>query len=234
MTRTWGRRRIILLTLAAFVFGGGAGGYAYHRHAQQSSRVKAANCLRQIALAGMMYASTQPATTQPAQGEAAWNLLKEGGHVVLLRHAATTPGTGDPPNFRLGDRSTQRNLSDAGREQAKQTGQDFQKHGVRVDRVLSSQYCRCLDTAGLAFGRTKEEPALNSALEDAAERKKQTEAARKLITTTPGSDNVVLVTHSTNVYELTGIEVEKGEMLVLKPAPSEKGGFKVVGRIGGK
>src|SRR5688500_7907750 len=122
MTPVWKRRRVVLLALAGFVLAGSAAGYAYHRHAERSRPVRALSCMRPGLLAAMAHGATHPAT-QPAdgdlkQGEAAWTLLKAGGQVVLMRHAATTPGSGDPAGFRLGDRSTQRNLSDAGREQA--------------------------------------------------------------------------------------------------------------------
>jgi phosphohistidine phosphatase SixA len=193
--------------------------------------------MRSIALAAVMYAAAHP-STQPAegdlkQGEAAWALLKEGGQVVLMRHAATTPGSGDPANFRLGDRSTQRNLSDAGRAQAARVGEAFRGRGVPVDRVLSSQYSRCLDTANIAFGRAEQEAALNAAAEDPAKRREQTDAARKLIRPPPGG-NLVLVTHSTNVLELTGLTVEPGEMLILTPEPSSVSGFSISARLRGE
>ena len=228
---------MVLLLLTGFVLAGGAGGYAYHRHAERSRSVRALSCLRSVALAAGMYAAAHP-STQPAdghlkQGEAAWDLLKAGGQVVLMRHAATAPGSGDPAHFRLGDRSTQRNLSDAGRAQAARTGEAFRARGVRVDRVLSSQYSRCLDTANLAFGRAEEDAALNAAPEDPAKRREQTDAARKLIRPTPGG-NLVLVTHSTNVHELTGLTVEPGEMLILTPDPSSLPKFRVSARLRGE
>ena len=81
-----------------------------------------------------------------------WTLLKEGGHVVLVRHAITTPGVGDPQGFKLEDCATQRNLTDEGRADAKRLGEVFRARRVPVDRVLSSPWCRCLETARLAFG----------------------------------------------------------------------------------
>jgi len=80
-----------------------------------------------------------------------WTLLKGGGQVVMIRHAVTTPGVGDPPAMRLDDCKTQRNLTDQGRAHARRLGEAFRAHGVRVDRVLSSPWCRCLETARLAF-----------------------------------------------------------------------------------
>ncbi len=79
-----------------------------------------------------------------------WAALAKGGHVALIRHGNAPPGYGgDPPGFKLDDCATQRNLDERGREQAKALGEAFRKHGVRVDRVLSSPVCRCLDTARL-------------------------------------------------------------------------------------
>jgi phosphohistidine phosphatase SixA len=232
MTPVWKRWRIVVPVLAAVVLAGAAGGYAYHRHVEASKRVRAASCLRQIALAALMYGSQEAAaSTQPAADEAAWSLLRAGGQVVVMRHAATTPGKGDPDNFRLGDRSTQRNLSDAGRGQAKRIGEEFRRRGVGLERVLASQYYRCLDTAQLAFARAEEEPALNSAVEDKEQRAKQTEAARKLIVTPSRGANRVLVTHSVNIRELTGQSVEMGEMLILTPGTSPDDGFRVAGRL---
>ena len=80
----------------------------------------------------------------------AWAALVKGGHVALVRHGNAPPGYGgDPPGFRVDDCKTQRNLDDRGREQARILGEAFRSHGVRVDRILSSPWCRCLETAQL-------------------------------------------------------------------------------------
>ena len=86
----------------------------------------------------------------------------------------------------------------------------------------------------LAFGRAEEEAALNAAPEDPAKRREQTEAARKLIRPPPPGSNLVLVTHSTNVHDLTGLTVGMGEMLILTPEPSSATGFEVSARLDGK
>ncbi len=96
-----------------------------------------------------------------AQAAPALALLREGGVVLLLRHALA-PGTFDPPQFKLGDCSTQRNLSDGGRQQAQQIGAWFQAQGLRPARVRSSPWCRCVDTAELAFGKHEAWAALGS------------------------------------------------------------------------
>jgi len=92
----------------------------------------------------------RPAATAGAS-EHLWTLLKDGGQVVLIRHAITTAGVGDPPGMRLDDSSTQRNLTDEGRRDARRLGDAFRARGLPVDRVLSSPWCRCLETARLAF-----------------------------------------------------------------------------------
>ena len=88
-------------------------------------------------------------------------LLREGGCVIAFRHALA-PGTFDPPEFKLGDCRTQRNLSDGGRDQARRIGEWFVTRGLKPVRVRSSPWCRCVDTAQLAFGHAKPWPALGS------------------------------------------------------------------------
>ena len=84
------------------------------------------------------------------EADDAWAALAKGGHVVLIRHGNAPPGYGgDPPGFRIDDCRTQRNLDDLGRQQARALGEAFRKHGVRVDRTVSSPWCRCMETAGL-------------------------------------------------------------------------------------
>src|SRR5262247_1204536 len=78
-----------------------------------------------------------------------WAALVSGSHVALVRHGNAPPGYGDPPGFKIDDCSTQRNLDDRGRAQAKALGAAFRQHGVGVDKVLSSPWCRCLETAEL-------------------------------------------------------------------------------------
>jgi hypothetical protein len=79
--------------------------------------------------------------------EALWQALQQGGHVLFVRHARTTPGAGDPPGFRLKDCATQRNLSEEGRTQARRMGETFRKRGVPIGEVLSSPWCRCVDVS---------------------------------------------------------------------------------------
>jgi len=148
-------------------------------------------------------------------------LVGKADHMVVLRHARA-PGTGDPPNFRLGDCSTQRNLSDAGRQQAARIGRRLREAGLAETKVYSSQWCRCLETArGLAVGPVVELPPLNSFFEASDRERGQTEALRAWIASANLSRPVVLVTHQVNITALTGIFPAEGEILILRREPGK-------------
>ena len=150
------------------------------------------------------------------------------GTVVLLRHA-TAPGIGDPQGFRLGACATQRNLDATGRAEARRIGDAFRAHGVRVDAVLSSQWCRTRETADLAFpGLAKEEPTFNSFFDDVANDPLQTAAARARLRAWRGPGVLVVVTHQVNITALTGIVPASGEGVVVAP---DGDALRVVGRI---
>ncbi|HEX6945242.1 MAG TPA: histidine phosphatase family protein [Casimicrobiaceae bacterium] len=178
-----------------------------------------------VAAALVLSAPQATATT----GEA-WSALKRGGHVLILRHAQTEPGIGDPPGFRRGECSTQRNLSAQGREQARAMGRQLREAGVRWSEVLSSSWCRCLDTAALAFGSPRVFAPLDSFFDDRATEPAQTAALRERIRSFAGPDTLVLVTHQVNITALTGIAPAMGEAVVLAPGGAD--GFAVVGRLG--
>ena len=162
--------------------------------------------------------------------EAAWQALREGGAVALFRHARA-PGTGDPQGFRLEDCSTQRNLSAEGREQARGIGDGFKGRGIPVVRVLSSRWCRALDTARLAFGPLVEPfPPLDSFFSERDGREAQTRAVRQLVEGWRSEGVLALATHQVNITALTGVFPAEGEVLVLKPRAGA--GFDIVGRIG--
>lgn len=166
------------------------------------------------------------------QAASAWTLLQrdEPGYVVVMRHALA-PGTGDPPGFKLGDCTTQRNLSAKGREQAVQIGKAFRSRKVRIARVLSSQWCRCLDTARLMnLGKVESFPALNSFFNASSREAKQTAEVRRFIVKNRSTRGVtVMVTHQVNITGLTGIVPQSGESVVLRS--NNKGEVKVVGRL---
>jgi phosphohistidine phosphatase SixA len=139
-----------------------------------------------------------------AHAEALLEGLWEPGTVLLLRHALA-PGTGDPPGFRTGDCATQRNLSDAGRDQARALGERMRDAGLDGARLFSSQWCRCLDTARLLdIGDVQPNAAFNSFFLSPGEEDARTrEALEFLRTLTPGPP-VVIVTHQSNIRALTG------------------------------
>ena len=167
-----------------------------------------------------------------------WALLKKGGHVVLLRHAQTADGIGDPPGMRLDDCATQRNLSAAGRSQARRVGEEFRRFRIPVDEVLSSEWCRCVETAGLAFGGTAGGtadvwPALNNLFGRPENRQKQVDELAARIGNWRGKGNLVLVTHGSTMLALTRVGVQMGEMLIVAPggANEGEGRFAVVSRL---
>jgi phosphohistidine phosphatase SixA len=146
-----------------------------------------------------------------------------------MRHAVA-PGGGDPPGFRLEDCSTQRNLSESGRQQARLVGEAFRSRGIPVARVLSSQWCRCKQTAELlGLAPVEEYPVLNSFFADRSTAPKQTEALRRFVSQAPGEGNVVLVTHQVNITDLTSVWPASGELVVVRP--DGRGGFILVGRL---
>ena len=165
-----------------------------------------------------------------AANESVWQRLAAGGHVVLLRHATTVPGFGDPSGFRLGDCATQRNLSAAGREEARRIGVQLRERRIPVGDVRSSRWCRCLETAELAFGRAADPwPLLDSLHEHPERRDSQTQALRRALAEVPARGNLFLVTHQANVIALTGMTLAQGEMIVLTPRGD--GRLETVGRI---
>ena len=183
-------------------------------------------------LAALMALVMVMAMAAPAVAtEMAWARLTDGGYTILLRHARA-PGTGDPADFSVGDCSTQRNLSQAGRQQAQKIGARIAARGIVVTRVLSSQWCRTLDTARYAFPRTEvvEEPALNSFFADRSTEPTQTAAAVELIRNFRGPGNQMLVTHQVNITALTGIVPREGEAIIVAPA-REGDGIRVVARL---
>lgn len=187
-----------------------------------------ARWLKSSALAPLLLlAFACPATAD--ESEALWRLLQSGGQVVVMRHATTEPGVGDPPGFRLHDCTTQRNLSELGREEARRISAAFRARGIPIGRVLSSRWCRCLETARLAFGTVEPWPSLDSFFDDRSREPEQTRAVRQRAGERPATGNLVLVTHRVNISALTGVYPVPGELIVL--TPHGDGSFHVAGRL---
>lgn len=157
--------------------------------------------------------------------------LRAGGCVVAFRHA-TAPGTFDPPGMRLGDCSTQRNLSDDGRAQARRIGAWFSARQLAPARVRSSPWCRCIDTAQAAFGRAEPWPALGSPRAGSETTNAQSLATLRQsladVATRPGRFEA-WITHMFVLSDLVGSGTASGEGLVLQGSP--EGRVAVLGRI---
>ena len=155
-----------------------------------------------------------------AAAPAPWALLQPGGYVILMRHAATVPGIGDPPGFRLGACATQRNLSQAGRDDAARIGAALRRHAVPIGPVLSSRWCRCLDTARLAFGRVEPSAMIDSMFQDdEAARQRKLAQLRTYLAGYGDAGNLVLVTHDVNIRSLVGKYVEQGDIVIAARRP---------------
>jgi broad specificity phosphatase PhoE len=162
--------------------------------------------------------------------EALWSLLKGGGQVVLIRHAITTPGVGDPTGFRLDDCATQRNLTEEGRGHAKRIGEALRGRAIPIERVLSSPWCRCVETAKLAFGKSEPSAALGNLFGRPENRAQQVEQMRALAGARPKNGNLVLVSHGSTIAALTGVSPDTGELVIVTPQGG--GRFAVAGRLG--
>ena len=163
--------------------------------------------------------------------EAGWALLREGEHVVLLRHAMA-PGATEPANFDIEKCSTQRRLSDRGKQQARKIGALFAARAAPTERVLTSRFCRAKETADLAFDEAEDFAPLDPPPADAAAAKEQLDAVRAEIRNYSGSGNLVLVTHLETIQALTGQPAREGEAVIVAPLEEgQEGPLRVLGRI---
>ena len=151
--------------------------------------------------------------------------LKDGSHVLLMRHA-DAPGYGDPKNYQISECSTQRNLGDHGRKQAKNTGDWLSSHGIEQAKVYSSPWCRCIDTATLLNkGAVKKEMALGSFFDDMSQARRQTDELVKLIAAERKQNPnmpIIMVTHHVNIQSYMGMVVNSSDMVLVKVDPTGK------------
>ena len=169
-----------------------------------------------LALAGLAVPAAARADAPEVPLAEAARRLAAGGYVLMVRHAQTVAGVGDPAGFRLGDCATQRNLSEEGRAQARRLGEALRAAGVAIAEVRSSQWCRCRDTAQLAFGAYREWSALNSFFGDRADEPMRTAEVIAYAGSLRGPGNVVLVTHQVNISAATGVYTRPGELVAAK------------------
>ena len=166
-------------------------------------------------------------TLQLNASEQAWNIVQEGNKIILIRHSLA-PGGGDPTGFKIGDCKTQRNLNEKGIKQSKKIGKLFKKNKVLVDQVLSSQWCRCKDTAKYAFGNYKEFSALNSTFQSPYNKNegKQIKELYNFVERWDGKGkNLVLITHYSIITAVTNAVPSSGEIVIVDQH------FKVLGTI---
>ena len=156
-----------------------------------------------------------------------WNPAQKGNKIILIRHSLA-PGGGDPAGFKIDDCKTQRNLNQIGINQSKKIGKLFKKNKIPIDVVLSSQWCRCKDTAKYAFGKYKEFTALNSTFQTPYN-KNETRQLKELYSFVKNWDgkgkNLVLVTHYSIITAVTNAVPNSGEIVI-----TDKD-FKVIGTI---
>ena len=152
--------------------------------------------------------------------------LKKGGNLIFIRHAYA-PGGGDPDNFDIADCSTQRNLSNSGKEQSKRIGVFFERNQIPIDQVLSSEWCRCKETAEIAFNKFETKNFLNSFFSEkfAKNKKKQIKELKEYIQNWNGEKNLILVTHYVVISEALNYAPSSGEIVI-----SDKN-FKKIGNI---
>lgn len=179
-----------------------------------------------VALAVLMLLAALPATAQTPD---AYALLRQPGHAAFLRHAATSGGYGDPAGYRLEDCATQRPLVDAGRAQARRTGAALAANGIAFDRVLTSPWCRCRETAALVTGREAEVmQALANLVGRTEHRDTQVTALKAYLAGLEGA-RALFVTHGILISALVGINPAEGEMAIVKIGAG--GVATVVGRL---
>ena len=155
-----------------------------------------------------------------------FNQLEDGGKLIFIRHAYA-PGSGDPSNFNLNDCSTQRNLSDNGRKQAEYIGEFFRNKKIKIDKVLSSEWCRCKETAKIAFKNFSTNSFLNSFYSSkfAKNKDKQINSLNDYIIKFKSDKNLILVTHYVLISEVLNYSSSSGEIVV-----SDKN-FNIIGSI---
>lgn len=162
-----------------------------------------------------------------------WDQLKKGGYIILMRNTVVDEGLGDPKGYKVADCSTQLNLNDKSRAEAKKIGEEFKKRKIPIKEVLTSAFCRTKETAQLAFGKADVWEPLNSFYDKPDRKSEQTRMLHQRMENPPkDGTNLVLVTHGYNIVSATGLNPDPGDMLIL--APAFRVGYKVVGELSAK
>lgn len=158
-----------------------------------------------------------------------WQGLHLEDHFVIIRHALA-PGTGDPENFNVNQRATQRNLSQEGEQQARYLGQLFRQQGIEQAKIFSSEWYRCRDSARLMeLGPVTPLPALNSFYQNYGKKQQTTNALIRWLSEHQFQQPLILVTHQVNITALTGVYPASGELVFVKKTPDQP--LQVLGTI---
>ena len=154
------------------------------------------------------------------------NELKKGGKLIFIRHAYA-PGGGDPKNFDINDCKTQRNLNNIGKNQAKKIGSFFKDNNIPIDQIYSSEWCRCKETALIAFNEFETKNFLNSFFSSKFAQNKNSpiKSFKKFIKSWDGKKNLIFVTHYVFISEILDYASSSGEIII-----SDKD-FKVIDTI---
>jgi len=168
-------------------------------------------------------------TLADADDSAAWAALRRDGAVALVRHA-DAPGVGDPPGWKLGDCPSQRNLSERGRAEARAVGMRLRAERIAIGHVVSSPWCRCVDTATLVdAGAVQIEPTFANAFVLSEQRAALREGGRALLARWRGPGVLLVVTHGENIAALTGASPAPAEIVVV--AAADDAALRVIGSI---
>ena len=134
-------------------------------------------------------------------------------NVIFMRHALA-PGIGDPNNFKIGDCSTQRNLNETGIAQAVLIGKQLKKNSIQFNKIYSSQWCRCYQTATLLdLGKVHEFAGLNSIFQNFVSRRETLQKLEQKLSEISLNKLVIFVTHQVNIQAITKKNVASGEMV---------------------
>ena len=166
-------------------------------------------------------------TVKASSNEELIKKIKEGKKIIFIRHAYA-PGNGDPKNFNINDCSTQRNLSQEGKNQAKLIGLSFAKHNIPIENVFSSEWCRCTETASIAFDEKYQKKFfLNSFYDErfSKNKEKQIKELKKFVNNWKGKKNLIFVTHYVLISEILNVNPSSGEIVI-----SDKD-YKVIGKL---
>ena len=143
------------------------------------------------------------------------NELQKEGKLIFIRHAYA-PGGGDPNNFDIKDCNTQRNLSDIGKIQAKKIGAFFRDNNIPIKQIYSSEWCRCKETALIAFKKFEKKKFLNSFFSSKFSKNKESQMKnlKEFIQNRKTNHNIIFVTHYVVINETLGYSSESGEIII--------------------